>query len=545
MKFQPLFPAAVLGLIRGGIRHGALDLVFRQVRAAGDGDVLLPPGAEVFGGDLHDAVDVDIKGHFDLRLGREAGADAVQLELAQALVVPRKMAFSLQDVDLHAGLHRARRREDLALPGGDHAVAGDERGRHAAQRLNGQGQRGDIHQHKALRSGTGSTGQLAAALQQSALDRCAHGDALVWVQAVAGLAAQQLFDLTLYGRHPGAAAHQQHLAQLAGGDARIPQGILHRLHGAGQQVAGHHLELRAGERQIQMVGAVFAHRNEGQVQLCAQRAGQLLLGLFGLLFQAAHGGGVAAQVDAVGFLELRHRILHDPLIEIIAAQMGVAAGGQHREGAVLDLDDGDIEGAAAQVIDQNLLRCFVVQAIGHRCGRRFVDDAQHVQPRDAACILRGLALAVVEVGGHRDDGFCHRLAEVALGVAADLRQDHGADLLWGQVLAVDVDPVVGTHVALDAGDGAAGVGRDLALGRAAHQTLTVSGKGDHAGGGAFALGIGDDHGLAALDHCHTGIGRSKVDSDHVAHSACPLFLRHRFFSRIILPISYDDFIEQM
>ena len=30
-----------------------------------------------------------------------------------------------------------------------------------------------------------------------------------------------------------------------------------RLHGAGQQVAGHHLELRAGERQVQMVGAVF------------------------------------------------------------------------------------------------------------------------------------------------------------------------------------------------------------------------------------------------------------------------------------------------
>ena len=225
--------------------------------------------------------------------------------------------------------------------------------------------------------------------------------------------------------------------------------------------------------------------------------------------------------------------------------MGIAAGGQHREGAVLDLDDGDIERAAAQVIDQNLLRRFVVQAVGHRSSRRLVDDAQNVQPRDAACILRSLALAVVKVGWHRDDGLGHRLAEVALSVAADLRQDHGADFLRGQVFAVDVDPVVGTHVALDAGDGAAGVGRDLALGRAAHQTLTVSGKGDHAGGGAFALGIGDDHRLAALDHCHTGVGRSKVDSDHVAHSACPLFLRHRFFSRIILPISYDDFIEQM
>ena len=40
------------------------------------------------------------------------------------------------------------RRDVYKRQGGDHAVAGDQRGGHAAQRLNGQGQRGDIHQHQ-------------------------------------------------------------------------------------------------------------------------------------------------------------------------------------------------------------------------------------------------------------------------------------------------------------------------------------------------------------------------------------------------------------
>ena len=273
-----------------------------------------------------------------------------------------------------------------------------------------------------------------------------------------------------------------------------------------------------------MVGAVLPHRDEGQVELGAGRAGKLLLRLFGLFLQAAHGGGVAAQVDAVGLLELRHGVLHDPLVEVVAAEVGVAAGGQHREGAVLDLDDGDIEGAAAEVVDQDLLGCFVVEAVGHGCGGRLVDDAQDIQARDAARVLRGLALAVVEVGRDSDDGLRHRLAQIAFGVAADLGQDHGADLLRGQILAVNADPVIGTHVALDAGDGAAGVGRKLALGCAAHQTLAVLGKGHHAGGGALALCVGDDDGLAALDHCHAGVGRSKVDSDHFAHTALSSFL---------------------
>ena len=89
-------------------------------------------------------------------------------------------------------------------------------------------------------------------------------------------------------------------------------------------------------------------------------------------------------------------------------------------------------------------------------------------------------------------------------------------------------------MALDAGDGAPGVGRELALGRAAHQPLAVLGKGHHAGGGPLALRVGDDDGLAALDHCHAGVGRSKVDSDHFAHICVVLFSCGVIFFQVYL-----------
>ena len=339
---------------------------------------------------------------------------------------------------------------------------------------------------------------------------------------MARFTAQQFLHLTLDGRHPGAAADEKDFAQLRSRDAGIPQCILHRGYRPCQQVAGHHLELGAGDGQIEVVGAVLAHSDEGQIELGREGAGQLFLGLFGLFFQASHGGGVAGEVDAVRFLELCHGVFHDALVKVVAAEAGIAAGGQHRKSAVFDLDDGDVEGAAAEVVDQDLLGRFVVKAVGHSGGGRLIDDAQDVQARDAARILGGLALAVVKVSGDGDDGLRHRLTQVALGVAAYLGQYHGADLLRSQVFAVDVDAVVTAHMPLDAGHRPAGVCSKLALCRAAHQTLAVFGERHHAGGGALSLCVGDDDGLAALHHCHAAVRGAKVNTDHSAHSGRPL-----------------------
>ena len=137
-------------------------------------------------------------------------------------------------------------------------------------------------------------------------------------------------------------------------------------------------------------------------------------------------------------------ILH---VEVLATEEGVAIGRQHFELALAidfgDLDDRDVEGAATQVIHGDLaIAAGLVHAIGQRRRRRLVDDALDVQARDAAGVLGGLALRIVEVGRHRDDGFGHRLAEIVLGGLLHLHQHARGDLRRRHLLALHLDPGV-------------------------------------------------------------------------------------------------------
>src|SRR5690606_37184129 len=105
---------------------------------------------------------------------------------------------------------------------------------------------------------------------------------------------------------------------------------------------------------------------------------------------------------------------------------------------------GDVEGATAQVVhgDFAVNGARLVQAEGQGGGRGFVDDALDVQAGDAASVLGGLALRVVEVSGHRDHGLGHFFAQVVLGGLFHLAQDVGADLLRGHFLATHFHPGV-------------------------------------------------------------------------------------------------------
>ena len=108
--------------------------------------------------------------------------------------------------------------------------------------------------------------------------------------------------------------------------------------------------------------------------------------------------------------------------------MSVAVGGEHFEDAVMQLEDGDVEGAAAQIVDRDNAVLPFVEPVGERGGGRFVHQAQHFQTRDAAGILGGLALSIVEIGRNGDDGFGDRIPEKGLGILLQLAQYEGRDL---------------------------------------------------------------------------------------------------------------------
>ena len=382
---------------------------------------------------------------------------------------------------------------------------------------------------------------LDVALEHAALDGRADRHDLIGVDAAMGLAPEELLHRLDDLGHAGHAADQDHLVDLGGLEAGVLEGRAAGLDGLLDQLVDQRLELGAGQLDVQMLRPVLIGGDEGQVDLGLGRARQLDLRLLGRFLQALKGEPVLAQVDALLLFELVGEIVDDPGVEILAAQEGVAVGRLHLEDAVADLQDRDVEGAAAQVIDRDGAGALLLEAVGERRRRRLVDDAQHLEAGDAAGVLGRLALGIVEIGGHGDDRLGHLLAEIGLGGLFHLLQDEGADLRGRIFLAAAFDPgiaivagddlighqpaiLLGQRIveapadqALDGKEGVFRIGDGLALGGLADQPLAGVGEGDHGGRRARALAVLDHLDVLAFHDGNAGIGGAEVDTDDFTH----------------------------
>src|SRR6202023_4252606 len=96
-------------------------------------------------------------------------------------------------------------------------------------------------------------------------------------------------------------------------------------------------------------------------------------------------------------------VLDDAAVEVVPAQVGVTGGGPYLDHALADVEDADVEGPAAQVEDQHRLVGLLVKPVGQRGRGRLVDDAQHLEPGDAARVPGRLPPRVIETRGHGED----------------------------------------------------------------------------------------------------------------------------------------------
>ena len=142
-------------------------------------------------------------------------------------------------------------------------------------------------------------------------------------------------------------------------------------------------ELGAGQLDVEMLRPVLVGGDERQIDVGLHRRRQLDLGLLRRLLQALQGEPVVAQVDALLLFELVGEIVDDLLVEVFAAEEGVAVGRFDLEHAVADLEHRDVEGAAAEVVDRDRAGALLLHAVGERRRGRLVDDAQHLEPGDA------------------------------------------------------------------------------------------------------------------------------------------------------------------
>ena len=489
---------------------------------------------------MEDAVGVDVEGDLDLRHAARGGVDAGEVEAGQRLVVAGLLALALQHVHGDRALVVLGGAEDLRGAGRDGGVLLDDLGHHAAEGLDAQRQRGDVEQQHVL-DGTA---------QHAALDRGADGHRLVRVDVLARLLAEELGHGLLDLRHAGHAADEDHVGDLRGAQAGVVQRDAAGLDRLLDEVIDEGLQLGAGQLDREVLRARGVGRDIRQVDLGLLRAGQFDLGALCGVLQALQGHRVLAQVDALLLLELLDEVVDDALVEVLAAEEGVAIGGQHLELLLAvdvgDLDDRHVEGAAAEVVhgDLAVLGVALVEAVGQRGRGRLVDDALDLEPRDAAGVLGRLALRVVEVGRHGDHGLGDRLAQVGLGGLLHLGQHLGRDLLRRHLLAVGgrhpgvavlvLDDAVGHEVdvllhlgvaeaaadqALDGMERVLGVGDGLALRGCAHDRLAVLGEGDDGRRGAVAFRVLDHLDVAAFHDRDAAVRGAKVDADDLAHGS--------------------------
>ena len=375
----------------------------------------------------------------------------------------------------------------------------------------------------------------------------ANGNRFVGVHVLARFATEQFLDLFLHLGHARHAADQNHVVDLGDFDASVLDRGTAWADGAFNQFVNQGLKLGARELDAQVLGTGCVGRDVGQVDVGLCAAGEFDLGLFGRFFQALQRQHVLAQINTLVLLELGDDEVNDALVEVFATQEGVAVGGEHFKLLLAidvgNLDDGDVKGAAAEVIDGDLaVALFIlVQTEGQSGCRWLIDDALDIQAGDAPGVLGGLALGIVEVGRHRDDSLGNGFAQIVLGGLLHLAQDVGADLLCRDLFAAHLDPgvaVVGgcdlvghqvnvllhflldelaSNQALDRVQGVLRIRHGLALGRGANQHFAVFLISDDGRCGARTFCVFNDLGRVAFHDGNAAVGGPQVNTDDSSH----------------------------
>ena len=179
------------------------------------------------------------------------------MEPTQRSVIDRHRSLTLEHMNLDGRLTVRRRREDLALLCRDRRIGGNHHGRDTAERLDAERKRGNIEKEH-IRHVAG---------KNAPLDSSPHCDNLVRIDALVSLSSKHIFDQLLHAgdaRHPTDQNHFIDLARIEGG---ISQCLLDGRQAALDQIFHKLLELRPGQRHVQMFRTVSRRRNEGEIDL--------------------------------------------------------------------------------------------------------------------------------------------------------------------------------------------------------------------------------------------------------------------------------------
>ena len=241
------------------------------------------------------------------------------------------------------------------------------------------------------------------------------------------------------------------------------------------------------------------------------------------------------------------------MIKVVAAELGVAAGGLDVKDAIGNAQQRDIKGAPTQIEDQNGLGAAAIKAIGQGCSGWLIEDSLNREARKPAGIPGGLALGIIEIGGNRHHGGLHLLAEIGGSVIHQLAQQASHQFLRGvfalgsrahhphltQVIGPDgVGHRLGGLIellplppnqALQVGKAVARIEHQLAACRLTHQQFFFAAEPNHRRGRAQTFCIGHHHRPATFQDSQHGIGGAQINADDPAHAPEQMCSRYRAF----------------
>ena len=197
--------------------------------------------------------------------------------------------------------------------------------------------------------------------------------------------------------------------------------------------------------------------------------------------------------------ESRGDVFDQPQVPVVATEHHVAVGGERFDVARREVQQSSVEGAAAQIVDQQghvLFRLGARRQIAERLaeaergGGRLVDDVEDFQPRHFTGVDGPLSSRLVEIGGHGDYRPVYR-AKLANDVVLQLPQNAGLNDLGREPATVYFTRVVGqAHVALDPFGDHVRVDRRGRSGFLADDQFPVVKEND-AGREQFPIGVAD------------------------------------------------------
>ena len=114
-------------------------------------------------------------------------------------------------------------------------------------------------------------------------------------------------------------------------------------------------KLAPAEACIEVFGAVFGGGDEGETNIGDADSGEFDFGFFCGFCEALEGLAIAAQIDPLLFDKFFRKPIDDFAIEVVAAQLGIAAGGLDLKDSIAHIQNRDIKGATAEVKDQDFL----------------------------------------------------------------------------------------------------------------------------------------------------------------------------------------------